>query len=138
MAQFSSQLLPPIRKLAQASYPHPYSSLHELLILIHQRGRQKKQELQSRGLQNENHNHRKLTKMIIWITALCNSMKLWSMLCRATQDGRVMVESSVKAQSAGEGSDKPLWYSCLENPMNSKKRQKAMTPEDEPPRSVGV
>ena len=29
-------------------------------------------------------------------------------------------------------------YSCLENPMNTMKRQKDMTPEDEPPRSVGV
>ena len=53
-----------------------------------------KQELQSRGLQNENHSHRKLTKMITWITALSNSMKLWAILCRATQDSWVMVESS--------------------------------------------
>ena len=29
-------------------------------------------------------------------------------------------------------------YSCLENPMNSMKRQKYMKLEDEPPRSVGV
>ena len=36
----------------------------------------------------ENHNHRKITKLITWITALSNSMKLWAMLCRATQDGR--------------------------------------------------
>ena len=38
-------------------------------------GRQKKQELHSHSLQNENHNHRKLTKMTTWITALCNSLK---------------------------------------------------------------
>ena len=111
--------------LAQSSYPHPSE------------GRQKKQELQSHGVRNENHNHRKLTKMIVWITALCNLMKLWTIPCGATQDGRVM-ESSVKARCTGEGSDKPLQYSCLENPMNSKKRQKDMTPEDEPPRLVGV
>ena len=40
------------------------------------------------------------------------------MLCRATQDGQVMVESSDKMWSAGEGNGKPLQYSCLENPMN--------------------
>ena len=57
---------------------------------------------------------------------------------RATQEGWVTVESSDKAWSTGEGNGKPLQYSCLENHMNSMKRQKDMTPEDEPPRSVGV
>ena len=38
--------------------------------------------------------------------------------------------------SAGEGNGKPLQYSCLENPMNSMKRQKDMTLK-ELPRSVG-
>ena len=60
------------------------------------------------------------------------------MLCRATQDGRVMVESSVKTWSTGEGYGKPLQYSCLENPMNSMKRQKDRTLKDELPRSVGA
>ena len=55
------------------------------------------------------------------------------MLCRATQDGRVMVESSDKTQSTGEGNGKPLQYSCLENPMNKMKRQKYMTFKDELP-----
>ena len=40
--QFSPQPVPPIRKLAQTSYPHP-----------------------SEGRENERHNHRKLTKQII-------------------------------------------------------------------------
>ena len=40
--------------------------------------------------------------------------------------------------STGEGNGKPLQYSCLENPMNSKKRQKDRTPKDERPRSVCV
>ena len=44
------------------------------------------------------------------------------MLCRATQDGWVMAESSDKTWSTGEGNGKPLQYSCLENPMNSMKR----------------
>ena len=46
-----------------------------------------------------------------------------------------MVESYDK-MSTGEGSGKPLQYSCLENPMNSMKRQKDRTLKDELPRSV--
>ena len=49
-----------------------------------------------------------------------------------------MVESSDKMWSTGEGNGKPLQHSCLENPMNSMKRQKDMTLKDEPPRSVVV
>ena len=56
----------------------------------------------------------------------------------ATQDGRVMVESSDKTWSPGEGNGKPLQYSCLENPMNSMKRQKGRTLKDELPSSVGA
>ena len=58
------------------------------------------------------------------------------MLCRATQDRRVMVESADKMSSTGEGNDKPFQHSCLENTMNSMKRQKDMTLKDELPRSV--
>ena len=60
------------------------------------------------------------------------------MPCTATQDGRVMVESSDKTWSTGEGNGKPLQYSCLENPMNSMKRQKDRTLKDELPRLVGA
>ena len=49
-----------------------------------------------------------------------------------------MVESSDKMWSTGEGNGKPLQYSCLENPMNSRKRQKDMTLKDELPRLVGA
>ena len=42
-----------------------------------------------------------------------------------------MVESSGKTWSTAEGNDKPLQYSCLENPMNSMKRQKDRTLKDE-------
>ena len=59
--------------------------------------------------------------------SLSNSMKLWAMPCRATQDGQVMVESSDEMWPTGEGNGKPLQYSCLENPMNSMKRQKDRT-----------
>ena len=60
------------------------------------------------------------------------------MLCRATQDEWVMVESSDKPWSTGEGNDKPLQYFCLENPMNSMKRQNDRTLKDLFPMSVGI
>ena len=60
------------------------------------------------------------------------------MPCRTTQDGWVMVESSGKTWSPGEGNGKPLQYSCLENPMNSMKRQKDRTLKDELPRLAGA
>ena len=40
--------------------------------------------------------------------------------------------------STREGNGKPLQYSCLENPMNSMKRQKDRTLKDELPRLVGA
>ena len=55
-----------------------------------------------------------------------------------TQNGWVMVESSDKMWSTGEGNGKPLQYSYLENPMNNMKRQKDGTLKDELPRSVGA
>ena len=60
------------------------------------------------------------------------------MPCRATQDGPVMVESSGETWSTGDGNGKPLQYSCLENPMNSMKRQKDRTLKEELPRWVGA
>ena len=50
---------------------------------------------------------------------------------RATQDGQVMAEGSDNMWSTGEGNGKPLQYYCLENPMNSMKRQKDRTLKDE-------
>ena len=60
------------------------------------------------------------------------------MPCRATQNRQVMVESSDKIWSTGEGNGKPLQYHCLENPMNSMKRQNDRTLKDELTRSVGA
>ena len=54
------------------------------------------------------------------------------------QDRQVIVESSDKTWSPGEGNDKPLQHPCFENLMNSMKRQKDMTLNDDPPRSVGA
>ena len=70
-------------------------------------------------------------------TALSNSMKL-SHARGATQDGRVMVERSDRMWSTGKGNGKPLQYSCLENPMNSMKRQNDRILKEELSRSVGA
>ena len=45
-----------------------------------------------------------------------------------------MVERSDKMWSSGEGNGKPLQYSCLENPMNSMKRQTDRILKEEPPK----
>ena len=70
-------------------------------------------------------------------TALSNSMKL-SHARGANQDGRVMVERSDRMWSTGEGNGKPLQYSCLENPINSMKRQNDRILKEKLPRSVGA
>ena len=57
---------------------------------------------------------------------------------RATQDARLMVENSDKSWSTGDVNGKPLQNSCLENPMNSMKRQEDRTLKDELPRFVGA
>ena len=48
----------------------------------------------------------------------------------------VMVENSDKTWSTEEGNGKPPQHSCLENHMNSMKRQKDRTLKDELPRLV--
>ena len=49
-----------------------------------------------------------------------------------------MMESSDKTWSTRERNGKPLQYTCLENPMNSMRRQKDRMLKDELPRSVGA
>ena len=49
-----------------------------------------------------------------------------------------MVESSEKMWSTREGNGKPLQNSCLENHMNSMKRQEDRTLKDELPKLVGA
>ena len=68
----------------------------------------------------------------LWTTALSNSMKL-SHARGATQDRQVMVERSDRMWSTGEGNGKPLQYSCLENPVNSMKRQNDRIPKEDLP-----
>ena len=104
----------PIR--TRPKFPHsqslPSGSFHNPLILIHQKADRMKTNL------------RKLTKLITWITALSNSMKLWAMPCRATQDSWVMVESSDKMWSTREGNGKLCQYSCFENTYEQHEKAK--------------
>ena len=48
------------------------------------------------------------------------------------------MERSDRMWSTGEGNSKPLQYSCLENPINSMKRQNDRILKEELPRSVGA
>ena len=70
-------------------------------------------------------------------TALINSVKI-SHARGATQDGQVMVERSDRMWSTRQGNGKLFQYSCLENPMNSMKRQNDRILKEELPRSVGA
>jgi len=47
-----------------------------------------------------------------------------------------MMERSDRMWSTGEGNSKALQYSCLENPMNSMKRQNDRILKEELPRSI--
>ena len=73
-----------------------------------------------------------MTKGFVYISEAMNHAR------QGHPDGWVIVESSDKMWSTEGGNGKPLRYSCPENPMNSMKRQKDMTPEDEPPKSEGM
>ena len=48
------------------------------------------------------------------------------------------MERSDRMLFTGEGNGKPLQYSCLENPMNSMKRQNDRILKEELPRSIGA
>ena len=94
------------------------------------RGHQRADTLKPYSQKSSQSNHTRTT-------ALSNSMKL-SHAHRATQDGWVMVERSDRVWSTGEGNGKRLQYSCLENPMNSMKRQNDRILKEELPGSVGA
>ena len=69
------------------------------------------------------HKHRKLANLITWTAVLSNTMTLshhmWIQPRRMGHAGEVC-----QNVVTGEVNGKPLQYSCLENPMNSMKRQK--------------
>ena len=94
------------------------------------RGHQRADTLKPYSQETSQSNHTRTT-------ALSNSVKL-SCARGATQDRQVMVERSDRMWSTGEGNGKPLLYSCLENPMNSMKRQNDRILKEELPGSVGA
>ena len=94
------------------------------------RGHQRADTLKPYSQKTSQSNHTKTT-------ALSNSVKLRH-AHGATEDGRVMVERSDRMRSTGEGNGKPLQYSCLQNPMNSMKRQNDRILKEELPRPVGA
>ena len=95
-------------------YPMPKVRQPQVRWLVLQERHQRADTLKPYSQKTSQSNHTRTT-------ALSNSMKL-SHARGATQDGRVMVERSDRMWSTGEGNGKPLQYSCLENPMNSMKR----------------
>ena len=95
-------------------YPTPKVRETQVTVGV-ARGQQRANTLKPYSQKTSQSNHTRTT-------ALSNSMKL-SHVHGATQDGWVMVERSDRMWSTGEGNGKPLQYSCLENPMNSMKRQ---------------
>ena len=94
------------------------------------RGHQRADTLKPYSQETSQSNHTRTT-------ALSNSMKL-SCARGATQDGQAMLERSDRMWSTGEGNGKTLQYSCLENPMNSMKRQNVRILKEKLPRSVGT
>ena len=122
------------------AWPHPseQDSVSPSVSLSHQEASISLLSLSLRRHTEWKPQTQKTNQMMTWTTALSNSVKLWAIPCRTSQDGRVMVESSDKRWSTGEGNGKPLQYFCLENPMNSMKRQKDRTLKDELPRLVGA
>ena len=94
--------------------PHAQGKRNPSKMVGVARGLQRADTLKSYSQKTSQSNHTRTT-------ALSNSVKL-SQACGVTQDGQVM-ERSDRMWSTGEGNGKPLQYSCLENPMNSMKRQ---------------
>ena len=110
--------------------PHTQGKRNPSKIVGVVRGHQRADTMKPYSQKTSQSNHTRTT-------ALSNSMKP-SHAYGATQDRRVMVERSDRAWATGEGNGKPLQYSCLENPMNSRKRQNDRILKEELPRLVSA
>ena len=110
--------------------PHAQENRNPSKMVGVTKGHQRADTLKTYSQKTSQSNHSRTT-------AMYHSMKL-SHAHRATQDGQVMVERSDRIWSTGEGNGKPLQYSCLENPMNSMKRQNNRILNEELPRSIGA
>ena len=110
--------------------PHAQGKRNPSKVVGVARGHQKADTLIPYSQKTSQSNHTRTT-------ALSNSMKPRH-AGEATQDGWVIVEKYDRMLSTGEGNGKPLQYSCLENHMNSMKRQNDRILKEELPRSVGT
>ena len=110
--------------------PHTQGKRNPSKMVGVARGHQRADTLKPYSQKTSQSNHTRTT-------ALSNSVKL-SHARGATQDRLVMVERSDRMWSTGEGNGKPLQYSCLENAMNSMKRQNDRILKEEIPRLVGA
>ena len=114
----------------QEELPHVQGKRNPSKMVGVARGHQRANTLKPYSQKTSQSNHTRTT-------ALSNSMKL-SHTLGATQDGQVMVDRFDRMWFTGEGNGKPLQYSCLENPMNSMKRQNHRILKEKLPRSVGT
>ena len=110
--------------------PHAQGKRNPIKMVVVARRYQRADTLKPYSQKTSQSNHTRTS-------ALSNSMKP-SHACGANQNGWVMVERSDIMWSTGEGNGKSLQYSCLENPMNSMKRQNDRIPKEELPRSLGA
>ena len=110
--------------------PHAQGKRNPSKMVGVTRGHQRADTLKPYSQKTSQSNHTRTT-------ALSNSMKS-SHAYGATQNGWVTMERSDRMWSTGGGNGKPLQYSCLENPMNSMKRQNDSIPKEELPRSLGA
>ena len=110
--------------------PHAQGKRNSSKMVGVARGHQRADTLKPYSQKTSQSNHTRTTD-------LSNSMKP-SHACGVTQVGRVMVERPDRMWSTGEGNGKALQYPCLENPMNSMKRQNDRIPKEELPRSLGA
>ena len=88
--------------------PHAQGKRNPSKMVGVARGHQRADTLKPYSQETSQSNHTRTT-------ALSNSMKP-SHACRATQDGRVMVERCDRMWSTGEGNGKPLLYFALRTP----------------------
>ena len=108
--------------------PHPQGKRKPSKMVGVARGHQRADTLKPYAQKTSQSNHTRTT-------ALSNSVKP-SHVRGATQHRWVMVERSDRMWSTGEENGKPLQYSCLENHMNSMKRQNDRILKEELPRLV--
>ena len=101
---------------ARPSFPPNQSltsgSFHKPLILMNQRADRMKTTITA-NVPNWSHGSQSYLTL----------MKPWAMLCRATQDGWIMMESSGKTWYTGERNGKPVQYSASRTPMNGGDRK---------------